>query len=308
LGKPGTNECSDPEHKEILQESMCKIAAQEAGATVHEQSWRVDRYNQDNKPNGCFTERCGHGKDGAFIACYFFNPLGDQPTGNISAEVPLPTKVCSRTKHKFGTEGTNGEGADCPAGYQVVMDENVCRDIAGCAGEAHGNDFKHGIESTNSMHELFPEGCFKQGQKVFFNPTVAGYGKPKGFASQNGKLDGTPICNVSVVTRCVDDKCSGFTVSANATKSAAGEEFNKHQVIPNATEETTDESDATEEHLARGDHVEKTETNGTSAASGAATGKATAGTTATNDTATTGANATAATTGGNTTGATGTTA
>jgi hypothetical protein len=200
FGVADSSNCSDPaRHEIILDSGLCIQAATLTGALADHQTFHVNGTlrAKDSHPKGCFSGPCidiaGNTTSGT---CFFYNNIGDMPLH------PVGTPVCSRPRYMNGTANTNGHGADCPANYSVIMDEDRCREVAACMGHAQGEPFDHGTGANNSKHDDFPNGCFiGEHSKVYFNHDKQGYGEPRA-------PRGTPLCNVTQSTKCTGGSCS----------------------------------------------------------------------------------------------------
>lgn len=199
LGKDGCG-CHDG-HNQILQEEMCIQAAKEAGATAPQGKFKIGSEYFHKRPKGCFKFPCSEDPRGI---CYFYNPIGNTDGPAKCANTPITDStlcgetpcmpevegmpVCSRPKYLNGS--IDGVG-DCPAGYQVVMNENNCSEEATCLGYCEGAEFREAV-MNHSMHDEFPEGCFihKVEGCVYYNPPLPAFGNP-------ARPKGTSICNVT---------------------------------------------------------------------------------------------------------------
>lgn len=186
-GKIGKNGCLFGNHSNIMQQAVCRNAAERAGASSPEDKFIIDSTWYMKRPKGCFAMDCSENPHGV---CYFFNGSPLLPN-NISAGTP----ICKRPKIANGTAIPNDAGNGCPSGYKPIMDEDTCRLAGGCMGMSIGSQFREGL-LDKSLHNLYPIGCFihPTEHKVYYNFPEEGYTAPT-------HPSGVPICTVSTSTK-----------------------------------------------------------------------------------------------------------
>lgn len=177
---------------------MCEYAAQANGYLIErppdytEDIFEIPSSSFKDHPEGCFAFPC---RSVPGSKCYYFNDVGDES----SVTAPQGEAVCVEYKYTDGTIATTGDvGVTCDTGYDTIMDEDLCLEVAECLGQCTGHEFRI-AEHNMSMYHDFPVGCFKHpsivnndGKNcVFFNPRQNITGEPL-----PTRAKGTPICDV----------------------------------------------------------------------------------------------------------------
>jgi len=226
LGQEDSLNCTDANHTKIGFEeddaAECLEAAERSHAKAVHGKFET---NAEMHPRGCYKDHC---KEAANNVCYFFNTIGPKPEEALKG---FP--VCKRPMLQNGSQDAHD---GCPGGYNLIDDEETCREAANCWGYLEGTQFTIGGGAyPNASKNLdHPRGCFTDFTAT--HPTV--YYNPETLMGVGTNVKGTPICNVTKTVKWPSTKAGADAVTA--TVSATGD------TTVSAKEKTTEEKAADE--------------------------------------------------------------